>query len=94
MTELVPALKPLEAMALKKPVIISNVRALAELVGGAENAIFCAPENEQELAEAMTRIAKDDQLRTKLGDRGLNFVRDERNWNKTVQKVSSYLDKL
>lgn len=55
-----------EAMAMKKPVIATNIRGCREEVFPDENGFLVEKENADELAEAMLKVANDDQLRSKF----------------------------
>jgi glycosyltransferase involved in cell wall biosynthesis len=58
----------LEAMALEKPVICSNVTSLPEVAGDA--AFYVDPRKPREIANAIERIATDKDLRKRLIDQG------------------------
>ena len=58
----------LEAMRLGCPVITANVSATPEVAGDA--ALLVAPEDYEQLAHAMQRLADDQELRKTLIDRG------------------------
>lgn len=62
-------LPPLEAMACGTAVITSNTSSLPEVTG--EAAILIAPDNEDELSDAMLSITRDSQLRARLREKGL-----------------------
>lgn len=62
-------LTPLEAMACGVPVICSNAASLPEVVG--EAGILIGPDDVGGLAEAMTRVDREAQLRAELRERGL-----------------------
>jgi glycosyltransferase involved in cell wall biosynthesis len=63
----------LEAMAAGTPVVTSNRSALPEVAGDA--AILVNPEDTDELAGVLARIATDEDLRRDLARRGLERVR-------------------
>ena len=58
----------LEAMALEKPVICSNVTSLPEVAGDA--AFYVDPRKPREIVNAIERIATDKDLRKRLIDQG------------------------
>ncbi len=58
----------LEAMALEKPVICSNVCSLPEVAGDA--ALYVDPGKPREIANAIERVATDEELRERLIDLG------------------------
>ena len=60
----------LEAMAAGVPVIAGNRSALPEVCGDA--AILVDPGNEEELAESLLMLARDETWRTELIEKGMN----------------------
>ena len=60
---------PLEAMACGCPVASSTRGSLAEVIGGA--ALPFDPESVEEIAASITRIAEDQELRSRLREAGL-----------------------
>lgn len=81
-------LPALEAMACGTPVITSNLSSLPEVVGGA--AILINPYKVSELADAMTILAHDNQLRQSLRLKGLEQAR-QYSWGKTGQQTMNIL---
>jgi glycosyltransferase involved in cell wall biosynthesis len=78
------ALPVLEAMACSTPVLTSNVTAMPETAGGA--ALLVSPARVEEIAQAIERIVTDQDLRERLGERGLK--RAQRfSWNQTCARV-------
>jgi len=59
----------LEAMSFGLPVIATRWRAIPEIVIHEENGLLCEPRDVEGLANCMIRIALDDQLRRRLGER-------------------------
>ena len=74
----------LEAMACGAPVITSNTTALPEVAGDA--AVLVNPEDTDELADAITRVAQDESLRTALRARGFERAR-EFTWERTAART-------
>jgi glycosyltransferase involved in cell wall biosynthesis len=60
----------LEAMAAELPVVASNVGGLAELVVDGETGVLVPPGDAQALADALTRLIQDPELRRRLGAAG------------------------
>lgn len=81
---IVPAMKPLEAMAAGLPVILSDLPALRDLVGGPAHAVLVPPEDEAALAAAMARLAADPAARAALGATGREFATRARSWEAAV----------
>jgi len=63
----------LEAMAAGRAVLTSRIEPLAGLAGDA--ALLVDPEDEEEMAEALRRLAGDAALRAELGTRGRERAR-------------------
>ncbi|MDH5150366.1 glycosyltransferase [Brevibacterium casei] len=76
---LVTPIKPVEAMGLRRPVVISDLPALKELVPAAAG-LTVSPENPDELAEVLSGLACDDSAREGLGRNGREHVLTTRRW--------------
>jgi len=86
LTELVTPLKPLEAMAMGKAVLASNVGGHRELIENERTGLLFAPENREELIRQAVRLAGDSELRQKLGNAGRRLVTSERSWYKLARR--------
>lgn len=78
----------LEAMACGTPVITSNLSALPEAAGDA--ALLVDPYNENEIADAMSAIATQTQLRQQLRQHGLEHIK-QFSWRKTATETAMIL---
>jgi glycosyltransferase involved in cell wall biosynthesis len=63
----------IEAMACEKPVIVTNALGLTEIVTH-DTGIIIKMDNENELADAIKKLAEDSQLRSKLGKEARKHV--------------------
>ena len=88
-TELTTPLKPLEAMALGKPVICSSVGGLMELVDTG-NGLFFPPGNQDALVDCCLRLLRNPVLREEIGQNGKKRVLIEKDWNKIVREYEKY----
>ena len=79
-TELVTPLKPLEAMALEKSVIASDVGGLRELVTDGENGLLFKADDVDELVERCIYVLDNFENMKKLGKDSREYVIRERNW--------------
>jgi glycosyltransferase involved in cell wall biosynthesis len=85
LTNMVTPLKPLEAMAMGKAFVASDVGGHRELVqDGVTGLLFRAGEG-QALAAAVLKLADDRQMRDRLTTEGLRYVREERTWSRAVR---------
>lgn len=66
----------LEAMALKKPVIATNVGGNPEVVLHGETGFLVPPEDSVELTAAIKRLIQDKELAKRLGENGYNRVKE------------------
>lgn len=87
-TELTTPLKPLEAMALEKPVICSAVGGLVELVGQ-ENGLFFPPGDMCALKACCVQFLNNGKLREDLAKKGRAYVELDRQWPDIVKKYKS-----
>lgn len=69
----------LEAMAMKKPVIASNIGGLPEMVIDGKTGILVNPSDAGQLKNAIDRLARDGDLRKKMGEAG--YERQNRYFN-------------
>jgi PEP-CTERM/exosortase A-associated glycosyltransferase len=86
LTELVTPLKPLEAMAMGRPVVASDVGGLAELIRHESTGLLFRAESLDAFVTETARVATDAELRTGLGARARAHVTDERAWPKIIRR--------
>ncbi len=86
LTELVTPLKPLEAMALKIPVLASSVGGIRELVEHERTGLLFEPGNVDDFCNQAERLILSSSLRESLGESGREFVMKERNWSIVAQQ--------
>ncbi len=66
--------KMLEAMAMKRPVILGVAGDAARVLNEAEAGICITPEDEDELLDAIERLRGDPQLGRQFGESGYSYV--------------------
>jgi glycosyltransferase involved in cell wall biosynthesis len=64
----------MEAMAMRLPVVTTRVMGIAELVDEGESGLLVRPGRSDELAAALAKLARDPDLRERLGRRGREKV--------------------
>ena len=84
LTELVTPLKPLEAMAMAKPLVASDIGGHRELISDGRTGLLFPPGDTTALAAAIDSLLDDSELRRALGDYGSRWVRREHSWDKTT----------
>jgi PEP-CTERM/exosortase A-associated glycosyltransferase len=84
LTNLVTPLKPLEAMAMGKAVVASDVGGHRELIDHGHNGLLFPSDDPSALAETLCRVAEEPQTLSRLGRAGRDFVSHERTWEAVV----------
>ncbi|MFL5779410.1 MAG: glycosyltransferase family 4 protein [Chloroflexota bacterium] len=79
-SQLVTPLKPYEAMAMRLPVIVSDLPALREIVTLGETGLTFRAEDPDDLAEVVRRLIDDPELRRRLADQAYEWVLGNRTW--------------
>lgn len=90
--EMVSPMKPLEAMAMKKAVLVSSVRALSEMVRHDHNGLVFEKGNVDDFSRQLRMLIEQPELRTRLGENGRLWVEQERTWLKTGGKAHDVID--
>ena len=78
---LVTPLKPFEAMAMGRPIVISDLPALREIAAPDERGLVFPPGDAAALADAVQRLFDDPELAAGLGEAGRDWVVNERQWS-------------
>ena len=80
--ELVSPLKPFEAMALEKAVVVSSTRALMEIVDHERTGLVFEKGNVESLRHVLDVLIRRPEKRRNIGIAGRDWVIRERTWNK------------
>jgi PEP-CTERM/exosortase A-associated glycosyltransferase len=86
LTELVTPLKPLEAMAMAKPVLASDVGGLSELIRDGSTGVLFRADDTGSLIEQAVHLAASRELRAALGQAARTHVERERSWPRVVSR--------
>ena len=86
-TEMVSPMKPLEAFAMEKAVVVSSVKALSEMVQHDVTGLVFEKGNVGAMADTLARLIDDPALRKRLGKAGRTWVEQERTWKRTAEKA-------
>lgn len=92
--EMVSPLKPFEAMAMEKTVLVSNVQALSEFIKEGYNGMTFAKGDINDLACKLEILLTNPELRKKIGKDSRKWVKAHRNWSTTTTKVVEVYDSL
>jgi glycosyltransferase involved in cell wall biosynthesis len=86
--------KIFEAAAMKKSIILGVEGSAAELVRDANAGICIEPENEEELVEAVKRLAGDRDLRDRMGQAGFNSIAAVYDYDRLAEKYAEIIERV
>ncbi len=81
-----------EAMATGLAVISTNVSGIPEIVAHEENGLLVEPDSGEQLAAAITRLASDPALRTRLGEAAAWRIADVFDADRTILDMQKLFD--
>ena len=76
----------LEAMAMAKPVVATNVGGLPEILGNA--ALLVEPMNERELGDAIIQLLQDEERRDEMGNNGRRLA-EKHSWKTVAEQTDA-----
>jgi glycosyltransferase involved in cell wall biosynthesis len=77
----------LEASACGKPVVVSDVGGLPEVVDNGQTGIIVESKNSDQLVDALMTLINNPDLRKKMGDAGRSKVMRDFSWDSSVKKM-------
>jgi glycosyltransferase involved in cell wall biosynthesis len=89
LTEHVTPLKPLEAMALRKAVLASEVGGISELVEPEKTGLLFRAGDIEDFCRQAQRLSSEESLRRELGERARKAVLEERDWKVLVRRYQA-----
>ena len=92
LTELVTPLKPLEAMALGKAILGSDVGGIRELVQPEKTGVLYRADNVEDFCVQAQRLLAQTSLRRKLGEESRQFILREKDWKVLAQRYINVYD--
>lgn len=75
----------LEAMALKMPIISTNVGSIEGVLINGKNSLIINSANQKELIEAIKKLIEDNSLREKIATQAYKDVVEKYEWNKVFE---------
>lgn len=76
----------IEAMAARKPVIVTRKGGVTMAVKEGLNGLFVRPRNSNEIADAVNRLFANPELCRKMGERGRKTVEERFTWTKIAER--------
>lgn len=75
------------AYGFKKPVVVTNVGSIPEVVDNGLTGIIVPPKNSVILAESIIKLLRNDDLRRKMGENGYKKLKKDLSWNNIANKT-------
>ena len=82
------------AYSFKKPVIVTDVGSLPEIVDDGVTGLIVKPKNIDELAAAIKTLLKDDKLRRTMGANGYQKLHTDLSWDRISAKTLEVYEDL
>ena len=92
--ELVSPMKPFEALAMSKAVIVADTRALAEIIEHERTGLHFRKGNAPDLADKLARCITDKGLRDRLGAAGREWVLEHRTWDGAGRTIGALFERV
>ena len=92
--ELVSPLKPFEAMAMSKAIVVSSVKALEEITEQSKAAYVFEKGSPESLASLLSRLLSANKEWAEIGQRAREWVCKERSWGSLAKMVCNEYDRL
>ena len=83
----------LEAMAVGKPIVATNIEGYASVVTHGEDGLLVPPKDSRRLAQTLISLMSDETLRQKMGARGRLTAR-QYSWEHIAQRVFDYYGRV
>jgi len=83
----------LEAMAMGKPIVASNIDGYASVASHGAEALMVPPKNEHMLADALISLATHAELRQEMGARG-KLKAAEYGWDSIARRVMDFYEEV
>ena len=75
------------AYGFKKPVVVTNVGSIPEIVDDGATGFIVPPKDVNALAEAIIKLLKDDRLRKEMGENAYKKLKIDLSWDKNAEKT-------
>jgi glycosyltransferase involved in cell wall biosynthesis len=93
-SRLVTPMKPYEAMALERAVVVSDLPALREIVVPGETGMTFRSEDAGDLARVLGELLDDPGMRVRLGRQAREWVATERTWAGNGRRYRELFERL
>jgi len=88
------SLVTVEAMAMEKPVIVSNKCGVSEIIENGKTGFIFEHDNYKELAEKIVELIENEELRIKMGKNARKYVEKNLSWEKYMENMEKVFMKV
>ncbi len=81
------------AYGFKKPVVVTDVGSIPEIVDDGVTGFIVPPKNSEALAEAIIKLLKDKKLRREMGENAYKKLKTDLSWDKIAEKTIEVYEK-
>ena len=81
------------AYGFKKPVVVTDVGAIPEIVDNGITGFIVPPRNPEALAEAIIKLLKDEKLRKQMGENAHKKLKTDLPWDNIAEKTIEVYEK-
>jgi starch synthase len=82
------------AYSFKKPVVVTNVGSIPEVVDDGITGFIVPKKDSDALADAIITILKDDEIRKQMGENAYRKMKDDLSWNKLAEKTQKIYENI
>lgn len=75
------------AYGFKKPVVVTDVGSIPEIVDDGVTGFIAPPRNPEALAEAIIKLLKDEKLREEMGENAYRKLKTDLSWDNIAEKT-------
>ncbi|MDO8578294.1 MAG: glycosyltransferase family 4 protein [Dehalococcoidales bacterium] len=83
----------LEAMAMGKPIVATNIEGYASVVSHGQEAWLVPPKDSRQLSDALAMLIRDEKLRNEMAAKGI-MKAQEYSWERVAERVVDYYNKI
>jgi glycosyltransferase involved in cell wall biosynthesis len=77
----------LEAMAMRKPVVASDIPGIREITKEGKNCVLVPPKETENIAEAILNLIKTDKKADELASKGYEEIKQNYTWEKKAKEI-------
>ena len=85
-------LKLFEAMSYSKPILVSDIPTIREVMEDNVDCLFADPNNPEEWVKKLTLLLQDDELRYRLGNAAYKKLESQYTWDIRVKKIINIIN--